>query len=291
MTKSYFALRMQDVTRIVTHGGAAHRDEFLACCFALAVNPDVAISRRDPTALELDSPITLVLDVGMQHDPMKLNFDHHQLPRTADACCALTLVLAELRLLETAYTAYRWLRFTEVLDSKGPKAAAELVGTDWDRAQQTRSPIEGCMVRMFASRTFIPVGKTLHNLMCEIGVELLAYLQKFEARMAEHDAKTKVVLFTNGMKVIDASWIPSTDDPVLALEAWIKKRGHTDAAVTITADDRGPGLCLFRRDDHPRIDFSRIEGMPGVRFAHKSGFVAKVELGYSVDAFIRAATV
>ncbi len=36
-------------SRILTHPGGSHKDEFLACCLLLAENP-VPIVRREPTA-------------------------------------------------------------------------------------------------------------------------------------------------------------------------------------------------------------------------------------------------
>lgn len=77
---------------------------------------------------------------------------------------------------------------------------------------------------------------------------------------------------------VDATYVPRDQNPTFALEAWCKKHAP-QAAVTVTQDDRGDGLCLFRRNDDPRIDFSRCEGMPGVVFAHKGGFVCKLAAG------------
>ena len=40
-------------------------------------------------------------------------------------------------------------------------------------------------------------------------------------------------------------------------------------------DRRGEGYGIARYEDHPRLDFSRVEGQPDVHFAHKSGFMCK----------------
>ena len=68
------------VRRIVTHGGLPHMDDIMACAiaYALGVQHDAVIERRNPKPEELESPAVLVMDVGFVHDPMRLDFDHHQ---------------------------------------------------------------------------------------------------------------------------------------------------------------------------------------------------------------------
>ncbi len=40
-------------------------------------------------------------------------------------------------------------------------------------------------------------------------------------------------------------------------------------AATVYPDRRGSGFGIGRCEDHPRLDFSRVEGEPDVHFAHK----------------------
>jgi hypothetical protein len=75
---------------------------------------------------------------------------------------------------------------------------------------------------------------------------------------------------------MDVTEIDRDDNPTLGLEMFCDGR-EINPAVTITQDDRGDGLCLFRRNDDSRIDFSRINGKDGVVFAHTNGFVAKIK--------------
>ncbi len=99
----------------------------------------------------------------------------------------------------------------------------------------------------------------------------------------------------HGVPVVDATFVAGNDDPVLALEDHCRAleavstgtRGKV--AVTVTRDDRGQGLCLFRRNDDPRVDFSRLEGHEGVVFAHKGGFVAKTKEWMDPAALIHLA--
>jgi hypothetical protein len=46
-------------------------------------------------------------------------------------------------------------------------------------------------------------------------------------------------------------------------------------AAIVYPDRRGGGFGIGRYEDHPGLDFSRVEGQPDVHFAHKSGFMCK----------------
>jgi len=57
-----------DITKIVTHPGGAHKDEFLACSVMIH-HHSVPIFRREPTAEDIADPSVCVIDVGGEHDP------------------------------------------------------------------------------------------------------------------------------------------------------------------------------------------------------------------------------
>ena len=46
-------------------------------------------------------------------------------------------------------------------------------------------------------------------------------------------------------------------------------------AAIVYPDRRGEGFGIGRYEDHPALDFSRVEAEPDVHFAHKSGFMCK----------------
>lgn len=48
-----------------------------------------------------------------------------------------------------------------------------------------------------------------------------------------------------------------------------------EVAAIVYPDRRGDGYGIARYEDHPKLDFSRVEGEPDVHFAHKSGFMLK----------------
>ena len=61
-------INFNNVNKIVTHAGHAHRDDFLSVCFTLALcaeyNNEPVVERRNPTEEELNDADVVVLDVG-----------------------------------------------------------------------------------------------------------------------------------------------------------------------------------------------------------------------------------
>jgi hypothetical protein len=265
---------------IVTHLGQAHRDEFLACCLLLAAGKADCIWRRDPLDADFNDPRLIVLDQGGRHEPDKFNFDHHQLPRDAAPTCSITLILPLLGIdVEQARSIWDWLEFSELLDSKGPFATAEKLGSNPDALFAGVSPVETTVLRWFEGRHVYFSAEhceALWGLMCRIGREKLDYLGEVIGRL-DYLRDNAQVIEVGGLRFVDATCIDRTDSPVLGLEMYAQELG--EIAGTVTQDDRGDGLSLFRRKDHPRVDFSRLEGRDGVVFAHKGGFVAKLAAG------------
>lgn len=142
--------------KIVTHKGSAHRDEFMACCLLIAAGKATSIERRDSTTRDLSDAGVLVLDQGGCHEPDFNNYDHHQLPRDADPTCSITLILPLLCIDQVqARDIWRWLEFSERLDSKGPFASAVHYGMSSDALFATVSPIETTVLRWFERQTQI----------------------------------------------------------------------------------------------------------------------------------------
>ena len=124
-------------SRILTHPGGSHKDEFLACCLLLAENP-VSIVRREPTADDLADLTTAVVDVGHEHAPERGNFDHHQFPKDHPPLCALSLVLQHLGIYEDARQFCDWLEPAEWFDTRGPNETAKWLGVAHRRGELSR---------------------------------------------------------------------------------------------------------------------------------------------------------
>jgi hypothetical protein len=282
-------LAIRGASQIVTHPGEAHRDEFMACCLLLTVNPDLMIYRKMPSEAQLGSLSTIVVDVGEDYDPLVLNFDHHQAP---DLDCSLILVLRYLGVAKKAHELFTWLEATDALDRSGPKGLAKHLECPPDRVPLTVSPIEITVLRWFGSCTMVTPGSELHRLMFRIGDEKIAYIDKVEERLQLID-RLRQLWCVNGVTVLDARAVAKgNEDPILGIELYCQ-RNVPKAGIVINYDDRGPGLSLYRRQDNPMVDFRRIIGKPGVHFVHNNGFIAKTDAGLTeqqVYALVEAAT-
>ena len=269
---------------IVTHPGGAHKDDFLACCL-LAQLHGVPIQRREPSSEDLSNSTICVVDVGGVHDAELHNFDHHQFPREAPPQCALSLVLDDLGLYEDALSFCAWLRPAEWLDTLGPNETAKRMQIPRSAFSDLNSPIDMTMLNRFANSAEVHPSDVLHQVMSMVGEDILNYLQSLRTRLdflnqhcqwwsietpALHDPPIEA-LFLEQHEVISG-------DPSLGLYAFIAEQHREDRThALIYPDRRGDGYGLTTYEDCPRLNFSQIEGEQDVRFAHKRGFVAKVE--------------
>jgi hypothetical protein len=270
---------MISFVHILTHPGGAHKDEFLACCVLLALQP-VPIVRREPTAADLQSADVCVVDVGLSHDPAKNNFDHHQLPKDHPPTCSLSLVLQHLGLYADARQFCDWLETAEWFDSRGPFATARWLGVERETLNKLNSPVDGTLLRRFALAAQLVPAEPLWEIMRMVGEDLLDYVKSLRTRLdflAAHAEFWDLALPDGAAKIL---FLPRTeplpDEPSAGLERFIESRGLAAAVVaTVYPDRRGPGYGLSRFRDSARLDFSRIASQPDVHFAHARGFVAK----------------
>ena len=264
-----------NITTIVTHPGPAHRDDFVSCCLLVATY-EAKISRRKAKDSEMVDPEVLVLDQGGEHFPLKSNYDHHQFEREHAPACSISLILPLLGISEAdAQAIWAWFEFTEVLDSKGPFVAASSIGVSPEGLDETHSPVEAAMLGWFSEYTEISPNSAIWRPLLEIGRCLLGQMEKeLERLQTLRDSAERHDI--EGVAILDVRCIAGDNNPQLGIENFI---GGKRVAVVVSNDDRGDGIALFRRKDDPRVDFSKIEGMGGVIFAHKGGFIAKLEAG------------
>lgn len=268
------------VQLIVTHPGGAHKDDFLACCL-LAHLHGVPIQRREPTDEDLANPAICVVDVGGDHDPRLSNFDHHQFPRDAPPLCALSLVLKDMGLYEDALAFCAWLRPAEWLDTLGPNETATLMGIPRTALGELNSPLDITMLNRFASHTEINPENPLYQVMCMVGEDTVNYLQTLRERLDYLKVHGQYWTIETDGEPIQALFLEKSDaisdDPSFGIYAFIESEGKSsEIQALVYPDRRGNGYGLTRYDDSQRLDFSQIESLDDVRFAHKRGFVAKV---------------
>jgi hypothetical protein len=276
---------------LVIHPGRGHKDEVLAAAFLLATGRIDEVYRREPTAEDLSDPNTYVVDVGGRLEPELLNFDHHQLERDAAPCCALTLVLQHLGLLEFAREMFPWFEQVELLDSKGPRVAAEALGLTPENFAKTLDPLGANVCRWVGDATVIRRGDFLFELLERVGREYTEYLHSVRERVALLAQVVREVQLPLGHTAVDVTAIERDNEPLLGLELRVRQ-WHPAACATVSQATRGNGVTLYRRPGYEaQIDFGRISGQPGVEFVHASGFLAQIAPGVDWLALLRAAVV
>lgn len=263
------------ISRILTHPGSAHKDEFLACCVLLARHP-VPIVRREPTQADLDSLETVVVDVGGEHSPARLNFDHHQFPADAPPLCAISLVLQYFDLYEDAREFCDWLEPTERFDTRGPIETAAWLGLDRKVLFRLSSPIDGTLLRRFSSQQELKPGEPIWEIMRYVGEDLLEYLNSLRERLNFIEKNAFLWKFENHQIIFLPRTENQPNDPGASLARYIDTLPEAPTIIgTVYPDRRGNGFGLSRHNDSSLLDFTRIADQPDVHFAHARGFVAK----------------
>jgi hypothetical protein len=264
---------------ILTHPGGSHKDEFLACCLLIAKH-GAPVVRREPTPDDLVDPAVAVVDVGGEHTPELGNFDHHQFPKDHPPVCALSLVLQQLGVYDDARAFCDWLEPTEWLDTRGPVDTSRWLGIGRDTLAKLNSPVDVTLLRRFAMVSELNPGDPLWEIMRWIGADLLDYLKNLRERL-DYIARVGEFWEIDSPKgPFQVLFMPRTepmpDEPSAGLGRFIE--GHPDGKNVVGLvypDRRGGGFGLSRHNDHPGLDFTRIQDCDDVHFAHARGFVAK----------------
>lgn len=268
------ASAFEDIRLVVTHPGRAHRDDLYACAILLAVAPAAMLERRVPSPEELSDESVAIVDVGGIHDPALSNFDHHQFdPESGDAIlCALTLILRALGWESLARIVWPWLEPLEWQDSQGPQEAAGRFtpGTSWTEGLgRTASPADAWLGTVFEA------GDT--EAVRHFGRHLLRELRAADENFALLDSLASWYTI-RGLTVLDTRRVrPPGGLSSVHANAWISQRARIPVVVVGASEREENCNNLVRFQDHPAVDFRRLEGEPGVRFIHANGFLACVE--------------
>lgn len=271
-------------TKIITHGGTAHRDEFLACCAVLF--HEYATNRTTPNVVrrlalqeDLNDPYVYVIDTGGIWDPERRNFDHHQYdPRLVDRC-ALDLVLESLMPEKVMCGFARgndWLRLTAVQDTRGSAEAAKFLGVTPRIYASTRSPMERAILKWFSGSAVIHADTPLHCAMREIGRTMLADVTDTSAQIAALEA-IPGPLEVEGIRLWDIrdAW-DSEDRNGFGVINEMASRLRVDVVVSHNSRNRKVGL--YRQDwASSRVDLARIAEHPKHYSSHVNGFYAVVD--------------
>jgi hypothetical protein len=236
-----------------------------------AINFNTPVFRRDPRDDELNDPCCLVIDTGGRYDPENGNYDHHQFDRH-ERSCSMLLVAQNYRLPNLPTISYHdlfsgapWYDSTVVLDSQGPFVLARELGLQ-KLPEELISPVENAIISRMGETNRVPdlilmIAWQVLQKKVENGLRLRERLRDIETRSTvwEHKSGIKVIQYDR-----DPFGVPV-----------YRQKKCPDVMISITKDDRGDGWALYRFDDHPRVDFGKLQGRPEVVFAHNGGFIAK----------------
>ena len=195
--------------------------------------------------------------------------------------CALSLVLMDLGVYEDARQFCDWLEPAEWFDTRGPVETARWLGLDRELLSKLHSPIDLTLLRRFASSSQVNPGDTLWEVMKWIGDDLLSYLRNLRERLdyISRNAEFWEIAGLNGnFRVLAMPRTePLPDEPSAGLGRYIQSLPQSELPIAglVYPDRRGGGFALSRHNDHPSLDFTRIQNESDVHFAHARGFVAK----------------
>lgn len=253
--------------RIVVHGGNAHRDDFLAVSVLLATLEEAEVLRCDPSSEHLADHKTYVVDVGMEYDPARLNFDHHQ---DKSLPCAFHLVMQHLGHHQDAQAVFGWYPFMSMMDVRGPHRTAEHFGVDASVLLASSSPIDGYILSRFARLEVLRPEDLLYRFMREMGKDMLALIRLKKERLARLKREARIV----AVKQFKAVVCCIEDSPKLSMELYLKSLADERVVICITPSVRGAGWELLRLGDSRLVDFRAIADYPEVLFVHANGYIA-----------------
>lgn len=267
------------IKKIVTHPGGAHKDDFLATCVLIS-KYGAPIERRNPTPSEVTDASVALVDIGGSDDAQLSNFDHHQYPREHAPTCALSLVLQHFGLYDDALAVCDWLETAEWFDSRGPHQTANWLGVPREAVARLNSPIDISLLRRFAGQAELSSPQPLYEVMRYIGDDLREHIEGSKRRFEQIknqmviwdlnlDAQPNQALFLERSETLP-------DEPSALLGRYARSLSQGSSVLALVYPDRrGEGYGITRFEDHPRLDFSRVEQEHDVHFAHTSGFMCK----------------
>ena len=264
------------IRQIVVHPGGAHKDDFLACALLIAEH-GVPVFRREPSEEDLADASIAVVDVGLEWDEARMNFDHHQFPRDAEPLCALSLVLKHLGLYEETRKFCDWLEVAEYIDTRGPNETAKWLGIERETMGQLNSPVDITMLRRFAAATEHAAGEPIYEVMRMIGEDLMAFVRGMKDRLALIAEHGELWELGQGLKALFMPRMESlTGETSMGMPRYVEDLGLENEVVALVYPDRrGEGYGLSRFNDDQRMEFTRVGEEADVHFAHNKGFIAK----------------
>ncbi len=269
--------------RIVTHPGNAHKDDFMAVSVLLAILDQAEVLRREATVEDLVDEGTYLIDVGMDHDPVRHNFDHHQ---DRSLPCAFHLLMQHLGFHDKAQKVFGWYSHLSQMDVRGPHHVAEALGVDIDVLFAASSPIDGFILSRFSDVSVLRPTDALYQLMREFGQDLLTMMAKKARRLEDLEAQAEIVSLGEYKAVVSRI----AEEPKLSMELYLNQLNDPAVVMSIFPSNRGSGWELLRLGNNLQVDFRLVAGHEQVRFVHVNGFVAKTRTLMPLEEVLPIAT-
>jgi hypothetical protein len=269
--------------KVVVHPGSAHKDDFLSVSVLLSELVVDSVHRREATREDLDDPYTYVVDVGMEYDEEKHNFDHHQ---DQSLPCAFHLLMKHLGHHHSAMLMFEWYGHMSMMDVRGPYKTAEHLGVDTSVLFASSSPIDGYIMSRFSRIRELKKGDIFYLLMKDFGKDLIAMIGRKMERLERLKAEAQVL----PIKHLKAIVSTIADNPKLSMERYLSYLNDELIAMSITPSVRGGGWEMLRLGDNMNVDFRAVADNPEIRFVHANGFVAKTETLLPLNEALELAT-
>jgi hypothetical protein len=113
-----------------------------------------------------------------------------------------------------------------------------------------------------------------------IGSDLIEYLEGVREKINYVSTRVERWEVTTPDENFSALCLPRADDIIDdasgGLARYILVNGlENEIAAIVYPDSRGDGYGIARFQDHPQLDFTRVQDETDVHFAHNSGFLCK----------------
>ena len=269
--------------KIITHPGSAHKDDFMSVSILLATLGSADIFRREATSEDLADPNTYVVDVGMDYDLEKHNFDHHQ---DSTFPCAFHLVMRYLGYHDTAMVVFGWYAHMSMMDVRGPYKTAEHLGVDTSVLFASSSPIDGYILSCFSKVTALTQQDAFYGLMKDFGEDFIEMVGLKMKRLERLKKETQIL----PVKHLKAIVSRIEDNPKLSMELYLRALDDEAVVMSITPSVRGAGWEMLRLADNMMVDFRSVVSDPEIRFVHVNGFIAKTRSMIPIEDVLELAS-
>jgi hypothetical protein len=251
---------------IIVHDGRAHEDDFLATCVLIYKTNQRAL-RTKATTEHLESALYWVVDQGLSFNPELHNFDHHHIK---EQICGFTMVLDYLYGKDYRED-FPQLKFVEIYDSYGQKAAAKFANVSEESLNIIFSPIRNSILSVFSKITG-EITDPIYSLMKEIGKSICEEIENNKEFMQIIEDGVKHFSFNN-IKILDLTNCKLKDGfkiENLPTKKYCKDRKiEVDVILTIDSRNKKGGYRMVSNN----VDIVKFSPNEKANFCHNSGFL------------------